>query len=282
MTCISLQEFEMTDEKPVRQFDEHHFIIMKDHCHGLKNDTKIYRYMRLSALLDMIYYKVMHVPNMQDFTDLREKKGHKKIIEQETSLYKFPNFKISAVPSYREILYIKRKEKERLRALSVCVSCWTLDKRRNNENDENFLMWKAYSKDDMVCRIGTTIGQLINSIKKTNHDIIISDVDYNNKVEMSEFESLIFKKSIHYEDEQEVRMVVLSDKRAGIDLQIDIPKLLNEIKISPFIPPVLSSFILWQLKTWCKNLENIKIDYSNVMEYVETNKNYKSRTNSRL
>ena len=56
----------------------------------------------------------------------------------------------------------------------------------------------------------------------------------------------------YYEGEQEIRMVVLSDNKQGIDLSIDIGKLLDEIKISPFVPPVLGFFLLKGLKEWCK------------------------------
>ena len=92
---------------------------------------------------------------------------------------------------------------------------------------------------------------------------------------MNMYEDLIFRKSLYYEDEQEVRMAVLSNRKEGVDLKIDKRILLNEIKISPFVPPVLGYFVLGNLKNWCNKYSNIKIEYSKVMEYVETNKNYK-------
>lgn len=271
--CVSLKELGLSDAKLMKEIGGYR-IIMKGHNYELQPETKIYRYMRLSALLDMLFYGVMHIPNRNDFTDLREKKGLNKLIENLTS--------ISAVPSYRDKQLMKRLEKDKQRALSVCASCWTLDRRNDNSTDESFLMWKAYSKDDIICRIGTTIGQLIECIKKISSDIIISDVDYKGEIEMNEYEDLIFRKSIYYMDEQEVKMAVLSNKKDGIDINVDNKIMLNEIKISPFISPVLGYFILGQLKEWCKKYPNVKIEYSKVMEYVETNKNYKRTKESRL
>lgn len=249
-------------------------VIMKGHNYELQPETKIYRYMRLSALLDMLFYGVMHIPNRNDFTDLREKKGLNNLIDE------FPS--ITAVPSYRDKQRMEKMEKDKLRALSVCVSCWTLDRRNDNSADESFLMWKAYSRDDIICRVGTTIGQLIECIQKPSFDIIISDIDYKGEIEMNEYENLIFRKSRFYGDEQEVRMVVLSNSDEGVNLNIDNQILLNEIKLSPFVPPVLGYFILSQLKEWCKKYPKVRIEYSKVMEYVETNNNYKRTKESRI
>lgn len=271
--CVSIEEIISSGENPIRTIDEHR-VFVKGHNYKLMSETKIYRYMRLSTLLDMLFYEIMHIPNRLDFTDLCEKNGLNKLVEELSSF--------SSVPSYREKQIMKRMEKDRQRALSVCVSCWTLDQRNNKTNDESYLMWKSYSKDDIVCRVGTTIGQLIESIKGTSYDIIISDVDYKGEVEMMEYEDMVFRKSIYYEDEQEIRMAVLSNNKAGIDLIVDNHILLDEIKISPFVPPVLGFFILSQLKNWCKKYPKVRIEYSKVMEYVETNNKFKRTKISRL
>lgn len=264
--CVSIEEIIPSEERPIRKMDKHR-IFVKGHNYKLMPETKIYRYMRLSTLLDMLFYGIIHIPNRLDFTDLCEKNGLNQLVEKLSTF--------SSVPSYREKQRMKRMERDRQRALSVCVSCWTLDQRNNQTNDESYLMWKSYSKDDIVCRVGTKIGQLIDSIKETSYDVIISDVDYKGEIEMTEYENLIFRKSIYYEDEQEVRMAVLSNSKAGIDLRVDNHILLDEIKISPFVPPVLGYFILSHLKEWCKKYPKVRIEYSKVNEYVETNKNYK-------
>lgn len=264
---ITLEDIGFSKEDLIREVDGH-VVCIKNHVRKLSFDTKIYRYMRMSTLTDMLFYNMMHVSNRESFTDLREKKGLNVIVEEISSQ---PNY----IPSYRDKLRIKRMEKDKQRFLSICVSCWTCDKRSDGYTNENYLIWKAYANNDIVCRIGTTIGQLVNCIKKTSCDIAISDVDYSGKTEMNPYEELVFRKSIFYEDEQEVRMAVLSNNKAGVDLEIDNNILLNEVKISPFIPPVLGTFILRELKEWCKRYPNVRIEYSKVMEYVETNKSNK-------
>lgn len=270
---VTIKELELSEIQLARKVNRHS-IYLRGYNHKLLQETKVYRYIRLSTLLDMFFFDKMHISNMQDFTDLREKKGLKKIVKELSSIYSF-----SAVPNNRDR---RREEKFKNRTLSVCVSCWTFDRRNNGKTDESFLMWKAYSQGDIICRIGTTIGQLIDSIKETPSNIVISDVDYKGKIELNEYENLIFRKSIYYEDEQEVRMVVLSKNRNGVDLTIDNSILLNEIKLSPFIPPALRTFILEKLIDLCKKRKfyKIKIELSKVMEYVETNKNSKTNKNS--
>lgn len=262
--CVTLTDLGLSDDKAVKNINGHHIVCNWYQNPPLTRDTKIYRYMRLSSLLNMLFDGQMHISNRQDFSDLREKKGLEKDIES------ILPFKI--VQNYRSI---QRQEKIKRETLHVCVSCWTLDRRSNNEIDDNYLMWKAYSKDEITCRIGTRIGKLIECIKDTPADIVISDVYYANNMGKNEYEDLIFRKSLHYEDEQEVRMVVLSNNRQGADLKIDCKGLLDEIKISPFVPPVLRYFIIRQLNEWCKKYKTLKIDQSSIMEFIETNKNYK-------
>ena len=255
--CITVEDLGLQREhfiKEVRGYS----VYLKAYSHNLSLDTKVFRYMKLSTLLDMLFYSILHVSNRESFSDLREKKGLNDIAEKLSSF--------APVPSYMDKLRLRKAEKDKSRALSVCVSCWTLDNREGETNDESFLMWKAYSNDETICRVGTTIGQLINCIKKTPADIVISDVDYNGQKDMNSYENLIYRKSIFYKDEQEVRMAVLSNNRNGINLTIDNSVLLREIKISPFIPPVHAYFVLKGLKEFCKRCTDVKIEYSKVME----------------
>ena len=271
--CLELADIGLSGLEPRRDISGHS-IVFKQHNESITEETRIYRYMRLSTLLDMLYYGKMHVSNRLNFTDLREKKGIDNTVEP------LPLFNI--FPNYQDRLRNIRIEKERQSSLSICASCWTLDRRNNGHSDESYLMWKAYSKDEITCRVGTTIGRLIKSITHTPSDIVISEIDYKGESKMNEREKLTFSKSNFYEDEQEVRMVVLSNERQGVDLDIDIQELLEEIKISPFVPPILGFFLLRHLKEWCDKYKTIRIEYSNLMEYVETNKDYKITKGSRI
>ena len=242
----------------VRPIGDHN-VYLKNHFIPFKNDLKLFRYISLSTLINMLYNGTLYVSNMQSFSDIREKEGMKKDIE--------PLPDISPVSAYHDRIRIRREEKNRQRALSLCVSCWTMDNRSNGENDESFLMWKAYTGNEMTCRITTNIDCLIKSLKESVGDIVISDVVYNDNNNMTEYEKLIFRKSIHYEQEQELRLAVLNNNFDGVTVSIDIGTLLSEIRLSPFIQPNVASFILDGLRTRCTKYPNIKLSYSDILEY---------------
>lgn len=259
---LTTEELGFKHDHIIRSIGEHN-VYLKNHNILLKNDLKLFRYISLSTLTNMLYNGTLFVSNMQSFSDIREKEGMKKDIE--------PLPYITPVPAYHDRIRIRREEKDRQRALSICVSCWTMDNRGNGENDESYLMWKAYTGNEMTCRIATNLENLIKSLKDSIGDIVISDVAYNDNSKMTEYENLLFRKSIHYEQEQEVRLAVLNDNSDGIAIPIDIGTLLSEIRLSPFIQPNTASFILDGLRKRCSKFPNIAFSQSDILEY----KNYK-------
>jgi hypothetical protein len=113
---------------------------------------------------------------------------------------------------------------------TLCISCWTYDKHK--DCDESITNWKCYGED--TYRIETTIEDLIWCIHPTDKIIILSPVSY----EKSEYDgtvyNAIFKKYISYQDEQELRMCLLSSAKNEL-LNIDILKLIHKIRLSPFL-----------------------------------------------
>lgn len=255
---ITVEELGFKQDHIVCHIGEHN-VYLKNHIIQLKNDLELFRYISLSTLINMFYNGTLYVSNMQSFSDIREKEGMNKDIE----LLPY----ISPIPAYHDRIRIRRENKDRQRALSLCVSCWTMDNRSNGENDESFLMWKAYTGDEMTCRITTNLDCLVKSLKESVSDIVISDVVYNDNSNMTEYEKLIFRKSIYYEQEQEVRLVVLNNNFDGVTVPMDIGTLLSEIRLSPFIQPNVASFILDGLRTRCTKYPNIKLSYSDILEY---------------
>lgn len=262
IAAITAEELGFKQGHIVRSIGEHN-VYLKKHIIPLNNELKLFRYISLSTLINMLYNGTLYVSNMQSFSDIREKKGMKKDVETLQS--------INPIPAYHDRVRIKHEEKDKQRALSICVSCWTMDNRSNGENDESFLMWKAYTGNEMTCRIATNLEYLIKSLKNSIGDIVISDVVYNDNIKMTEYENLLFRKSIHYEQEQEVRLAVLNDNRDGIAVPINIESFLFEIRLSPFIQPNTANFILDGLKKRCSKYPNIVFSQSNILEY----KNYK-------
>ena len=217
--------------------------------------------MRLSSLLDMLYYSKMYVSNMQSFTDIRDRLGLMRLSKDILRFTYVQNFKD------------RQGEKNTRRALQLCASCWTLDKQRDGDNRENFLMWKAYAGNELGCRIGTTLGNLIESIESKQYDILISDMVYGNGSFNSEYESLIFRKTVHYECEQEIRLVVLSNSPTGVYLNINLNKLFDchncecEITISPFVSLQTVYSIRNMVQEKCKKYEKLIVKQSDLLEF---------------
>lgn len=255
---ITAEELGFDKSNIIHSVGEHN-VYFKSHHKSLGKDTELFRYITLSTLIDMFYYGTLYASNIQSFSDIREKRGMKKDI--------IPVQMINPVPSYHDRIRINCAVKDKQRALSICVSCWTTDDRGNCGTDESFLMWKSYTGNELTCRIATNLDKLVKSLCKSEGDIVISDVAYNDNYRMTDYEKLVFRKSIHYEQEQEIRMAVLCNDHNGSEIGIDVGNMISEIRLSPFIQPNMASFILEGLQKRCARYPNIKLSYSDILEY---------------
>ena len=184
-------------------------------------DSVVYKYIKKEYFYKMIYSQQLYVANRAQFSDRREKHWKE-------------NFKMRflispASPSEKDILFYKNLSEKINEAYTLCISCWTYDKHK--DCDESITNWKCYGED--TYRIETTIEDLIWCIHPTDKIIILSPVSY----EKSEYDgtvyNAIFKKYISYQDEQELRMCLLSSAKNEL-LNIDILKLIHKIRLSPF------------------------------------------------
>jgi len=185
-------------------------------------DSVVYKYIKKEYFYKMIYSQQLYVANRAQFSDRREKHWKE-------------NFKMRflispASPSEKDILFYKNLSEKINEAYTLCISCWTYDKHK--DCDESITNWKCYGED--TYRIETTIEDLIWCIHPTDKIIILSPVSY----EKSEYDgtvyNAIFKKYISYQDEQELRMCLLSSAKNEL-LNIDILKLIHKIRLSPFL-----------------------------------------------
>ena len=247
-----------------------HKVMIKQYSVSLKEELPIYRYVRLSYLIDAINNRRLFVPSIKQFSDLIEKNGCRKYDDLQL---------IRPVPAYKDKLRNKKIDKEMDGVLSMCAKCWTLDKRSDGTIGESMLMWRTYASNEIVCRIGTTIKDVVDSIINIESDIIFADVNYGRSNNLNIFESVLFNKSIYYDHEQEIRMLYLTENKNGTYININPLTMLKEITLSPFIPPQTASFVISQLRNIC--LENPQIDmhispineYSgDLPEYMNNNK----------
>lgn len=251
--CLTIEDFNLTKNDSVREKCNHK-IYLRTIDNKISLDTPIYRYMKLDYVIDMIENNRLIVPMRSSFTDLYDKVG---AIET-NRLYRR---KINQVPSYKDRQRINRENKK---AYSTCVLCWTMDRRENESSDESYLMWKAYSNNSITCRIETTVRKLIDSIKKIPYDMLISEVYYGKKCD-NRYEEKLFCKLQNYKDEQEVRLLVLCNRKEHLSLDIDPIVLLTEIIVSPFISKNLRNIIIKDLQERCSGF-NVRVRPSSIKE----------------
>lgn len=165
----------------------------------------------------------LYVANRASFSDQREKQWKENL--------KMRFLLTPAFPSPEEKQYYRDLSKKIDEAYTLCVSCWTFDKHEGC--DESITNWKCYGED--TYRIETTIGDLIWCIRPTDKVIIISPVSY----EASEYNGTVYnailKKYVSYQDEQELRMCLLSSAHCVL-LNIETSKLIHKVRLSPFVP----------------------------------------------
>ena len=182
----------------------------------------VYKYIKKKYFNKMIYSRQLYVANRAQFSDRREKQWKENL--------KMRFLVTPAFPSEKDILFYKNLSEKINEAYTLCISCWTYDKHK--DCDESITNWKCYGED--TYRIETTIEDLIWCIHPTDKIIILSPVSY----EKSEYDgtvyNAIFKKYISYQDEQELRMCLLSSAENEL-LNIDTSKLIHKIRLSPFV-----------------------------------------------
>ncbi len=123
-----------------------------------KLNCAIYRYIKLSYLLNMLEAPQMfYVANRQSFSDLRDKMGIVKRLEEIRNIY-------SEAESWKNRKRIKERKAKQEMAWQQCISCWCFDVRKNGIADENFLMWKAYNSNEITVRIGSSIRHFVDSV----------------------------------------------------------------------------------------------------------------------
>lgn len=121
---------------------------------------------------------------------------------------------------------------------STFISCWHASKH------ESEAMWKLYSKDTTEgVVIRTSAGKLISSIKSSNHIAlhrVIYDDNYVHEPGDHSLARFLVKRQA-FKHESEVRLVAKDYEsgkmgRPGIHVELDLQKLISEIRLSPFAP----------------------------------------------
>lgn len=218
----------------------------------LKLDSVVYKYMKRQHFISMMQNNQLYIANRTSFPDRRERHWKENI--------KMRYLFTPTSPSQEQIEYYNKLSKKIDEAYKLCISCWTYDK--HEDCDESIMNWRCYGEDRY--RIETTVEDLIGCIKPTDIAIVISPVSYEKCEYDGTVYNAIFKKYVSYQEEQELRMCLLSSNRNEI-LNIDTSRLIRKIRLSPFYSPVHNKKEKSQLEEQFKELSSL-IELSHLYE----------------
>ena len=241
---LSIEDFNASEFIKVGSNDN--IYVYKD----LPLDTPICRYIPIDYLIEMLETQKLYVANRHSLNDKREQG----IKEDLRAIFPIsPTFGKKLRKTKVEADKISQKHKL---AYSICVSCWT------KHIEESIMFWNCYG--NTLCRISTTIENLIDSIKTTDKTIIIAPINYTNNERMESVYSKIFWKYSAYEDEQEIRLCVLAnDHHIYLDVNTDI--LINGILFNPFWGKSYQLFLKTSMVQKFPIFENM-IKFSHLLE----------------
>lgn len=188
---------------------------------NLKLDSVIYKYIKKEHFIDLMQKSQLYVANRSSFSDRREKQWKENI--------KMRFLFAPAFPTKEEKEYYSILSKKIGESYKLCISCWTFDKHVGC--DESIMNWKCYG--EKTYRIESTLEDLIWSIKPNDINIVIAPVSYEKCEYDGSVYNAIFKKYISYQEEQELRMCLLSSNHHE-KLDIDTSRLIRKIRLSPF------------------------------------------------
>lgn len=196
-----------------------------------KMEDKVFHYFRLDYLLEMLQSHRLYVSNRSQFSDKREI-GSKE--DFHLTFHLFPVYRSESEQEKSNELLLKKIQS----AYSVCISCWTFDKHPNT--DENYMSWRCYG--DNLCRVESTLSDLIDSIVVGDNTILISSVQYKQDKTDYAAQDLIFSKHYAYQYEQELRIALLSTA-SNIRLEVNLERLIHKIRLSPFFSQRMCNMI---------------------------------------
>lgn len=204
--------------------------------------TKIYKYIDLSALIDIMNGE-FRVKLREDFSDCREN-GELPLANLEKML------PAGQSPTKQDYKRWRKSEDIRNSVGKIPTSCFTL-----NEN-ELYAMWKAFTTGYTGLRIGSTIDKFIESIDtEGKFEVYIGAIHYDYiDTGCQNFTNYIFAKNRCYQIEKEVRAYFIpkiynsSHNPSRPILKIEGRKLISEIRLSPFLPKGMKNFIIGNLK----------------------------------
>ena len=236
----------------------------KIHVHkSLDMNMPIYHYLKLGYFLCILDGKRIFFSNKNGFTDLREQ-GKRNNLKNCFRITPYVNCQFDS-----EDEKILRFEQQRVldckirAALNTCISCWTYGE--TDKCPEDHLMWRAYGEHGIGIQIETKLGDLLESFKNVQHDIVVNKVDYVKERAIYTVDEAIFMKDIAYRPERELRLCALCGKE-NLYIDVEPEAFIHQIRLSPFISKQCATFLKNALESEYPYLKG-KIRKSEILEY---------------
>lgn len=224
---------------------------------------KIYRYIDIDYLEELLRDNKLFVNNRKNSEDLFEHEESANHGRKDAGIQiciTSPTTTKKPQESHR----LSQAEKE---DYHICISSWADESRLNNKTDENIFSWGYYSKNlpqnHYLCRIETTMEDLINSIQEKQLNIWIGRANYHIGSSKWFLNNRIFGRPQEYEVENEIRMCIQQVTDDNYYLRINPAKMIHEIRISPYCPIDKAKKICEKLKNEYK-IEPSKIKISKI------------------
>lgn len=247
----------------VESFKKDSYIEKKEKIHvhkSLDMNMPIYHYLKLEYFLCILDNNRLYFSNREKLTDLREKgkKSNPKNVFRPT-ICQFNS------ESERKLHFEQQRilDSQIEVALNTCVSCWTYEE--TNKLPEDHLMWRAYGGHGIGIQIETKLGDLLDSFKNVQHDIVVNTVDYVKERAIYTVEEAIFMKDIAYKSERELRLCALCNEKQ-LEIDIEPEMFIHQIRLSPFISKQYATFLKNALESEYPYLKG-KIKKSGILEY---------------
>ncbi len=211
----------------------------------------ISRYMSSSDLFSILKNNQFRIPQRNTFSDERE------VGKCFSIRNRFPVQPVDG--SNKE--YRQRLDELIKCSYSLPTSCWNL------ANEEDFLMWKAYTKDSFGVRITTTVEKFYNAFEYSPFRCIICDeVEYDKERAKYSLKQELFTKTQYYGNEQEFRFYFVPKDNIKDNLfKLTDAEFIESITLSPFIEKSLIPHITKAIEDMAPYLEG-KISCSKILE----------------
>ncbi len=218
-------------------------------------DQKIWRYLDITKLLDLINSNSLYFARSDCFEDRFEGSLPKRSVESRTKFYEMLG-KIFTEPDYSPEFWDKSNQELKK---EIGLNCWHM-------NDfESAAMWKLYLKSNEGIAVQSTYKRLVDSFNSSKIPIMVGVVNYINyetdfiPTNNSLWPFLHKRKSFIHE--QELRCLIWQTdpnsenlEKGGIKIKLDLENLIENIYLSPSSPAWLTVLVQDILKKYELNI----------------------------